>query len=1599
MIEKGKQKYEDDETYRANMIEKGKQEYQEDETYRNNKIEKGKKKYKENATYRDNMIVNGKKKYESNEIYRNNIIEKVHEKRSLFKVAKSHIDVVVQTFKDAIKKGPEYVCACCLRLLFQNQVLECKRENYDKQLIQKCVTEKYVHECSSECESNCLLAVSCRNKLWICYTCHRKLHKGLTPPESFCNNLQLETVPDELCNLNKLESHLIALNIPFQKIMNLPKGNQAGIIGPVVLVPSDVKVVTNTLPRPVDDNLLVKVKLKRKLEYKGYVQYEFVDIKHVEKAFNYLRKHNKWYANIELNSQWMDTNNEQNESFDVINDSANNLKNESNKKNDTDAEESYLNESLRGIQLDTCLQPADIGQEVLDCYFDEEFDVAPAEGNNPIRVLKEEGIESKTFPCHYPSGKNTLTDQRDIKLSSSRYFNLRLLSVENRFARDTSYIFFCQYLSELEKVMSNVQISLRKDFSKSGTGKQVTSDMICRGDGLKQLFKSDEGIKFLKPVRGTPPFWQKTQKDVLAMIRQIGIPAFFCSFSSADLRWSEIVESIMMQQGIAVNAKELSWDEKCKILRSNPVTAARMFDHRFHLFLKTVIMSDAHPIGKVKDYFYRVEFQQRGSPHTHCLFWIEDAPKFEVDEDQQVIDFVDKYITCSMPSPDEDPELHKIVNAVQQHSKNHSKSCKKKGTNCRFNFPRPPSVHSFISRPVTEKDLTESDIKISKDKLETVWKEIKDSELDDISTDKLFEKAGISQEEFVKCFQYVTSRNTIVLKRKKTECFTNQYNAHLLRAWDANMDIQFVLDVFSCVVYIISYISKSERELGMLLQQTKCEAADGNLSAQQTMKKVGSAYLHHREISAQEAVFRVTGLRMKECSRKVEFIPVGENPCRLSIPLKQLKKKVESKNRQPKNDGDETENHSDEKNVWMRNKNDIYKAKPDINLFNEMCLADFCSKFNVLTESQVPKKINKDTTFKLKKELGYIRKLTRTSPGIIRYPRFSVDKVPEKYYQSILQLFLPFRSDDQLKPSMFEHYEEFYKRGHVKFSNSKSLSAVKVIVDHNMSSYVKTSSSIDKAIEKLEENGSHEDAWSQLCSESESERVMCGIEGSANGNDSPDDEIIENNLPDLNREVEKEFSLPIRSTVFTNKEIIPMLRSMNENQKHIFFDIRHWCLQKANGKHVDPFYVFITGGAGTGKSQLIKCLYFEISRILAPILCNPDDVSVLLTAPTGTAAFNINGMTIHSCLSIFKSLSKDHATLSEDKLNTLRTKLDNLQVLIIDEISMVNKRLLYFVHERLRQIKKKPESCLFGGVSIIAVGDFYQLPPVKSKKSDKLYVNDPSNPLNYLWNELFKVAVLDEIMRQKDDKTFAEMLNRLRIKKKHEMIEPDDILLLKHCMTEAPDRILHIFATNAEVQQFNNSMIMKYFSDPILVEAEDYEKDKTTGTLKRKSSFYSSSDIQLPSSILLAVGARIMLIRNQDTKDGLVNGVMGTVHKIITAVNLPEIIYIQFDDDNVGKSAKEQKFINGNRCVGLGRCSEDLSFQSGVRKQYPLKLAFACTAHKVQGLTVSEVAVDLSKCFTYGQSYVALSRVTSNKGLFISEMNNESFKCENICRP
>lgn len=278
------------------------------------------------------------------------------------------------------------------------------------------------------------------------------------------------------------------------------------------------------------------------------------------------------------------------------------------------------------------------------------------------------------------------------------------------------------------------------------------------------MLKNDEAIRFMQPIRGTPAYWSATQKDLFAMLRQLGIPTWFCSFSSAEYRWNDAISSLLRQRNDDRDPDELDWTDKNEILRSNPVTVARMFEHSFHIFQRDVINSPSEPIGKISDFFQRVEFQQRGSPHMHCLLWVENAPKIDVHGKQTVANFIDKYITCSIPDENEDPELRKIVLDVQQHSKKHSKSCKKNGAECRFNFPRPPSQRTFITEMHDDSnddddDDTELGKSRAKEILLNVWDKVQDSTIEFETTEELLHNVQLSQEMYENALTKLSKKN------------------------------------------------------------------------------------------------------------------------------------------------------------------------------------------------------------------------------------------------------------------------------------------------------------------------------------------------------------------------------------------------------------------------------------------------------------------------------------------------------------------------------------------------------------------------------------------------------------------------------------------------------------------------------------------------------------------------------------------------------------------------------------------------------------------------------------------------------------------------
>ncbi|TKS65922.1 ATP-dependent DNA helicase PIF1 [Collichthys lucidus] len=1542
-------------------------------------------KYK-NITFQNKIKEDNQRKYRNNQNIRVHKINEGCASYARWKKNQEDINSAIAHFREEVSCGPEYVCSVCHRLLFRKQVIECKRQSYENKhpevsaLAKRCITLQYLHVCDINCQHGCPMSDSPSSKLWICFTCHRKILARKLPEESVTNNMHLDEIPAELKCLNSLEQHLIARHIPFMKLLCLPRGRQRGCHGPCVSVPVNNTDVANLLPRNECDDKMIRVKLKRKLTYKGHYEYMYVRTDRVRNALRFLMTNNKWYSDVAWNNEWVNTlngtdeNDEQNinqkEAGDSDDDNVADEETEQEKEEDI----TYIKDQS-GLLSDTSLQPVDLGSEIVDQNFQDILNVAPGEGNSPVRLLSDKTNEAKCFPVLYPLGGPTFHDDRESKITLARYLNTRILNADGRFGRNTDFIFYAQYMSEVYQVVSNVSVALRKGDESSL--KEASPDMFLNSESLSKIFCNDEGYKFLRGIRGTPPYWMSVQKDLFAMIRQLSIPTFFASFSSADLRWPEMLNSILRLERKTTCVDDLDWSDKCGLIRRNPVTAARMFDHRWHCFLNDVILSQSQPIGKVIDYFYRVEFQQRGSPHVHCLFWVENAPRIDRETDAEVTHFIDTYITCETPL-EADAELYEVVNSVQKHSTRHSKTCRKKKTVCRFNFPRPPSRRTFITRAVNSEDsVVEADIAHAHDIMKRVKSALTKPDMSFDSTDAFFKCLGINQGEFEKAYNICSKKKSIVLKRNATDIWVNQYNKDLLRAWNGNMDIQYVTDAFAVVVYILSYITKAEQEMGLLLQRAQNEAMNGNLDAKAAFKQLGSVYLHNREISAQEAVYRLTHMHLKECSRDVQFIAVGGNPVRMSLPLHVLQAKAQK------------EHCDDAGNIWMTNVVERYKNRPHTAQFEEVCLASFCSEYRILSKSQVSADRDAHDIIALRNNCGFVKQRTRTQPAVVRYPRFSPTKNTEKYFRSLLQLFLPYYNDCHLKPPQFDTYEDFYNNGAVKCGND--VQKVSVIVDSNKALFEKETEDIDRAKKLLDQNIDLEDAWAQICPETEKERLHCLdlMKDKAVDDEGDDDDEL---IPDLTAKPHTACTLETNHVTMPRQDALHLLRSLNEEQAAIFFAVRKWCLQKLLGQNPEPLRLFITGGAGTGKSHLIKAIHYESTRLLSQIAENPDTLTVLLTAPTGVAAYNIGAATIHNTFSIGANATLPYQPLSDEKVNSLRTKMSNVHILIIDEISMVDHRLLAYIHGRLRQIKQTGDYSLFANVALICVGDFYQLKPVKGRQ---LFTD--SKGAN-LWENNFEVAQLTKVVRQ-ENAGFAEMLNRLRTHTKDKPLDDHDVLSLTQCETGEESTDIHIYATNAEVDEYNIKRLHETCPDAISIQAHDFVRSPKTGRMEPKVGFHRKVfNSCLPECVSLGVGARVMLKKNIDVSDGLVNGACGTVVKIIKGKDdddLPAAIHVEFENPNVGKIQRLKAKRVSEHSTIIEVQEDQVTHDGGIRRQVPLCLSWAVTIHKCQGLTVERAVVSLKKIFAPGQAYVALSRLKSLGGLQIEDFKQSAIYCDN----
>ena len=430
-----------------------------------------------------------------------------------------------------------------------------------------------------------------------------------------------------------------------------------------------------------------------------------------------------------------------------------------------------------------------------------------------------------------------------------------------------------------------------------------------------------------------------------------------------------------------------------------------------------------------------------------------------------------------------------------------------------------------------------------------------------------------------------------------------------------------------------------------------------------------------------------------------------------------------------------------------------------------------------------------------------------------------------------------------------------------------------------------------------------------------------------------------------------------------------------------------------------PVYHLITGSAGTGKSVLIRAVYQTLIKVFSkdPTLANPDLITVLLAAPTGLAAFNIGGSTIHSALGITtnENRSAQMKPLSDELKSKYAIRLESLKFVIIDEVSMVGNKMLAKIDQRLKEITGNT-NIHFGGVSILFLGDFNQLRPVKESYIFQMMKTDDLSILagNTLWS-IFKLYRLTEIMRQKEDLHFAQALNNLSEFK----LTPEDRVLfedrifsdnntrLERSLVQIPENCIHLFTTNRDVDAHNQDVIRRSKEEVIRSICNDDYSIKLTlnqrGRINTQISSLETNETQgMPSIVELKTGIRYMITVNIDVSDGLVNGVSGILKKMDLISNrTPVLLWFDFERQRFKQSDPTLTPIERQSKHFFIKLDRQLI--SVRRIQFPVRPSEAITIHKSQGQTYDQVVIHMTSRMSISFYYTALSRAKSSNGLYL----------------
>ena len=873
--------------------------------------------------------------------------------------------------------------------------------------------------------------------------------------------------------------------------------------------------------------------------------------------------------------------------------------------------------------------------------------------------------------------------------------------------------------------------------------------------------------------------------------------------------------------------------------------------------------------------------------------------------------------------------------------------------------------------------------------------------------------------------------------------WVNNFNPHFMEAWQANMDIQFCMDSYAIITYITDYLTKGDagltKELRTALKETK------NCNNFEQLNYLKLIYFKHKQVSVAEATYRlVKGLDLKKSNIACTFVTTGypRNRSTFFMPAASTEKSTEENL-----DGDEQPiPESNKTPVTLEGKQGQFKEVDTIHVkysqrpksLDNVCLAQFATSYTYTRKDKIPKetkweKPEKDSSSEKGslKEFGSEEKLLpkyiqlfdsgtymalRTKPFVLRIHSSKKKEYLEGIYSELL-LYLPWRNENEL---MDDKEKDKEKKCVDLFNDNKK------IIDENRKAILPNAPMIDSMMELLDAPDGIKPLHLADAIATDAEQANIDDQVEMEETNPLDTSDLPAEAGDK-KTTRKPDGCPYKPIpVSTRDELIQKARSLSYNQRLVFDKMVTFAKSVVRAeKSKDPISVLppplliVHGGGGVGKSYLIKTTSQWIDKILrdGTDRDNPDMPTVLLIAFTGVAAKNIGGTTFHTGLS-FK-FGSDMLEFSSEKLDSARKNLENVEVVIVDEFSMVSSDNLYNLHKRLQEIFMSQE--LFGGRSVLLVGDIMQLGPIRAApiyrepKSIDSSAMFHSKELN-LWSNC--ESVLLETNFRQGEGAWTQMLNRIRVGEPTD----EDIQTLEGRLSTLLSKkeyndAIHLFYTNIEVNGHNAYMLnsLEELLEEIaanLLTPKGY-KAKTENGLIDKTQF--AMNLKLKKS------ARVMIIANVNIKDSIVNGSMGTIIDFVKTdpdedgkQDVRSIIVV-FDDPETGldqlathKYDQEIRKHENQRGVPIFR--SNLMYQVPYRKnnkehgsmcqikQFPLKLAWGSTGHKVQGITIKKgtnVVIHGHERIPDGMYYLMLSRAQEMEQVYI-EMPTLKGKSEKL---